>query len=96
MFFDKIYSAIFFNMKYSYISRIRIISAGIFLFAILLIGRLYVLQIVRNDNYIVKADKQYSSSANKVFSRGSIYFSNKDGTLVSAATLKSGFISQNN
>lgn len=79
-------------MKYSYISRIRIISAGIFLFAILLIGRLYVLQIVRNDNYIVKADKQYSSSANKVFSRGSIYFSNKDGTLVSAATLKSGFI----
>lgn len=79
-------------MKNNYILRIRIISLAIFAFALLLIGRLYVLQIVRNDNYINKADRQYSSSANKVFSRGTIYFQNKDKTLVSAATLKSGFI----
>lgn len=79
-------------MKNSHILRIRIISISIFVFALLLIGRLYVLQIVKNDNYINKADRQYSSSANKVFSRGSIYFQNKDKTLVSAATLKSGFI----
>ena len=58
----------------------------------MLIGRLYILQIVRNDTYSTKADRQYSSSSNKVFSRGSIYFQNKDKTLVSAATLKSGFI----
>lgn len=79
-------------MKHSYILRIRIISVAIFLFALLLIGRLYILQIVKNDTYTNKADRQYSSGANKVFSRGSIYFQNKDGTMVSAATLKSGFI----
>ncbi|KND47867.1 MAG: cell division protein FtsI (penicillin-binding protein 3) [Parcubacteria bacterium C7867-006] len=79
-------------MNYSYISRIRLISLSIFLFAILLIGRLYILQIVKNDNYTTKADRQYASSANKTFSRGTIYFKNKDNTLVSAATLKSGFI----
>ncbi len=79
-------------MKQSNISRIRIISFFILFFALLLIGRLYILQIVRNDTYSTKADRQYSSSSNKVFSRGSIYFQNKDKTLVSAATLKSGFI----
>lgn len=79
-------------MKYSYIYRIRFISIGIFIFALLLIGRLYILQIVKNENYTNKADRQYSSSANKIFSRGNIYFQNRDKTLVSAATLKSGFI----
>lgn len=79
-------------MKQSNISRIRIISFFILFFALLLIGRLYILQIVRNDTYSTKADRQYSSTSNKVFSRGSIYFQNKDKTLVSAATLKSGFI----
>ena len=79
-------------MKYSYISRIRFISVCLFFFALLLIGRLYILQIVKNDNYTSKADKQYASSANKIFSRGTIYFENKDKTLVSAATLKMGFI----
>lgn len=37
-----------------------------------------------------KADRQYSSTAKNIFSRGSIFFTNKDGSTVSAATLKSG------
>jgi stage V sporulation protein D (sporulation-specific penicillin-binding protein) len=78
-------------MKFNYFTRIRLISICIFIFATLLVGRLYVLQIVDNDFYINKADRQYSSS-NNVFSRGTIFFENKDGDLVSAATLKSGFI----
>lgn len=77
-------------MNSSFLLRIRIISAFIFLFALLLVFRLYYLQIVEHDVYIDKADKQYLSSSKKIFSRGSIFFSNKDGTLVSAATLKSG------
>jgi cell division protein FtsI/penicillin-binding protein 2 len=73
-----------------HIKRIRIISTFIFLSAILILGRLYMIQIVSHELYINKAERQYSSTAKSIFSRGSIFFSNKDGTLVSAATLKTG------
>ncbi len=79
-------------MKYSHPTRIRLISVCILFFAALLIGRLYFLQIVHHDFYSEKADRQYSSVGNKTFGRGSIFFQNKDGTLVSGATLKSGYI----
>jgi cell division protein FtsI/penicillin-binding protein 2 len=79
-------------MKTNNITRIRIISICILLFALLLIVRLYILQVVDHDTYIDKADRQYTSTAQKIFSRGTISFQNKDGTLVSAATLKSGYI----
>jgi len=78
-------------MKFNHLTRIRIISGLIFVFALVLIGRLYFLQIVDNDTYINKADKQYSSTSSQIFNRGVIFFQNKDSTLVSAATLKSGF-----
>ncbi|KKR31248.1 MAG: Peptidoglycan glycosyltransferase [Parcubacteria group bacterium GW2011_GWF2_39_8b] len=74
-----------------YLIRIRIISGCIFLFTLLILGRLYFLQVVFSDVYKDKADKQYSSRSKSVFSRGSIFFQNKDGSLVSAATLEAGF-----
>src|ERR1700733_6525380 len=78
-------------MKFNYVTRIRIISAGIFLFALLLIGRLYLLQVVNSSVYVAKADKQYSATAGSLFDRGTIYFTSKDGSLVPAATLESGY-----
>ena len=79
-------------MKFNYLTRIRIISICIFIFALLLIGRLYIIQVVNNDFYINKADRQYISTAKTIFNRGSIFFQNKDNSLVTAATLKSGFV----
>ena len=76
---------------FNYSNRIRIISICMFLFAVLLVGRLYILQVVNNDLYIDKADRQYVSASKNIFSRGSIYFQNKDGSLVSGATLEAGF-----
>lgn len=78
-------------MKAPYLTRIRIISILIFSFGLILIVRLYFLQVVNSDFYSAKADRQYVSSAQKIFSRGSIFFTNKDGSLVSAGTLQSGF-----
>ena len=78
-------------MKSNYVLRIRLISIGLFIFALLLIGKLYFLQIVHNDLYVQKADRQYTTTSGNIFSRGSIYFSNKNGSVVSAATLQSGF-----
>ena len=51
-----------------------------------------MLQVVHSDLYSLKADRQYSSSSSGIFSRGSIFFKDKDGSLVSAASLQSGFV----
>lgn len=79
-------------MKSNSSSRITLISFSILFFALLIIARLYFLQIVENEFYQEKADRQYSQSTDNTFSRGSIYFLSKNGEAFGAATLKSGFI----
>jgi stage V sporulation protein D (sporulation-specific penicillin-binding protein) len=79
-------------MKFNHLTRIRFLSFCIFAFAALLVGRLYFLQVMESEMYSSKADRQYQSTSKNVFDRGSIFFQNKDGSLVSAATLRSGFI----
>ncbi len=74
------------------ISRIRLFSVLIVLFALILVGQLYLVQIVRGGEYESKADRQYLQSTYDYYNRGSIYFETKDGETVSAASLKSGFI----
>src|ERR1700693_824451 len=71
--------------------RIRILSIFILALALLFIVRLYFLQVVDNRIYADRANKQYSQAASGIFDRGTIYFTGKDGTLFSAATLKSGY-----
>jgi cell division protein FtsI (penicillin-binding protein 3)/stage V sporulation protein D (sporulation-specific penicillin-binding protein) len=73
-------------------SRITFFSICILLFAILLVGKLYLVQIVSGDDFESKADRQYVQSTYDYFDRGSIYFKTKDGEQVSAATLKNGYI----
>lgn len=72
-------------------SRIRLIAILIVLFSILLFIKLYSLQIIRADDFREKADRQYQKPADN-FNRGTIFFSQKDGTPISAASLKTGFI----
>lgn len=73
------------------ISRIRIISFIIIAFTIVLLGKLYLVQIVHGDEFAERAERQYLRPNDPVFSRGSIFFENKDGTIVGAASLQSGF-----
>lgn len=79
-------------MKSNSSSRITLLSFFILFFGVLVIARLYFLQIVENDFYQSRANRQYSQSEDNTFTRGSIYFSSKDGEIFGAATLKSGFI----
>jgi stage V sporulation protein D (sporulation-specific penicillin-binding protein) len=73
--------------------RIRIITFGIFLFALVLILRLYFVQIVHGEEYARRAENQYiRPTQQSVFDRGSIFFTGRDGTRLSAATLRSGYI----
>ncbi len=72
-------------------SRIRIISVLIFGLAFILIVRLFFVQVINTKVYTARADKQYSTPASNIFSRGAIFFSKKDNTLVAAANVLSGF-----
>jgi len=71
--------------------RIRILSIFVFLVAMVLITKLFFLQIIHKNLYIEKADKQYATPSGDIFNRGSIFFSKKDGSLVAAGTISSGF-----
>lgn len=71
--------------------RVKFLSALIVLVGLLLLVRLYFLQVVYADFYKDRADKQYFSRSVSSFNRGNVYLSDKDGNLISAATLKSGF-----
>lgn len=72
--------------------RIRLISVSILLLALVLVGRLYHIQIANGEEYISKGEAQYVHTVRDLYSRGSIYFTTKDGDLVSAATIQSGYV----
>jgi len=71
--------------------RIKLLGIAICAFALVLVGRLYYVQIVKNQAYTDQADRQYVRKGQSIFDRGSIFFSAKDGNLVSAAVLKTGY-----
>lgn len=79
-------------MRAQFRSRVRIILALVVLAALLIFIRLYFVQIVHGEEYSQKADRQFASGGSGLFDRGAIYFTRKDGTLISAATLASGFL----
>lgn len=81
-------------MTYSFSNspgRIKIISFFIISFALILVLKLFFVQVVHSNTYSDLADRQYATPATKIFERGSIFFERKDGQLVSAATQVSGY-----
>ena len=80
-------------MKINYFQKkVRYIFAAITLFALLMVVRLYFLQVVHGQNYSDKADRQYTTISVETFDRGGIFFQNKNNDLISAASLKTGYI----
>ena len=71
--------------------RIRVLIGVIIAVGLLIVGRLFSLQILDQKAYKEKAQRQYLTPTNESFDRGSIYFTKKDGTTVAAATVASGF-----
>lgn len=62
------------------------------LVGIFLIVRLYYLQVVNGSYYAEKADRQYIHTKSDLYSRGSIYFTTRDGELLSAASVQAGYL----
>ena len=73
-------------------TRIWFLGACFIVLTLVLSAKLYTVQIVNGAAYKERAERQYERPAETPFNPGSIYFTNKDGSLVSAATLKTGFI----
>ena len=72
--------------------RIRLLSVAILLIFVLLVARLFFLQVVKNNYYLDKADRQYQRPSGQLLDRGTIFSHQRDGALVSAATMQDGFI----
>jgi len=77
-------------MRREFRLKLRIFSGLVLVAALLIIVRLYFLQVVHGEDYLLRAERQYQSRED-IFDRGSIYFTRKDGTLISAAAVASGF-----
>ncbi len=73
------------------LSRIRIISFVVVFLALLVIAKLFFLQVVHGSFYSEAANRQYVTPLGNIFERGNIFFTSRNGNIISAATLKSGF-----
>lgn len=74
------------------IIRIRVITGIVLLLAMILLFRLYHLQVNENEFYVDKAERQYVHTKQDLYSRGSVFFTTRDGEKVSAASIRSGFL----
>lgn len=75
----------------AYRIRVRVILGAFIFIALVVILKLYFLQIVHGKEYATKADRQAIRPQAGVFSRGSILFTDRLGKEIAAATLKSGY-----
>ncbi|MDB5237691.1 MAG: hypothetical protein JWL88_793 [Parcubacteria group bacterium] len=79
-------------MRRAFRWRLRIVSGVLVFLALLLVARLYFVQIVHAQEYSLRAERQYVSSSQQLYERGSILFTRKDGAYLSAATVADGFL----
>jgi cell division protein FtsI/penicillin-binding protein 2 len=77
-------------MKQTIVVRARVLSGLFILAALVLIGRLYMLQIMHGDAYVEAAVGQYVEEAPDLEERNDILFTKKDGVEVAAAVMQSG------
>lgn len=71
--------------------RIKILTIIFIFIALLLVVKLYVVQIVKHDDYIALGDRQYIKKNSNINDRGDIFFTKKDGSYIVAATMKDDY-----
>lgn len=71
---------------------IRLLSLFLLLVGAVFIVRLYVVQVVHGEDYRKEGEHQYTATVPHLYDRGEIFFQEKDGKRVSAATIESGYL----
>src|SRR3989344_311428 len=74
-----------------FVQRVRLVALALTFVGALLIFRLYDIQVVKGATYRDRAETQYALSDGHHFDRGSIFFTARTGSLISAATLETGY-----
>ena len=69
------------------LENIWFLNVGVLLFTLILIGKLGYVQIAQGEVYRDKAERQYTLPTGGSFDRGTIFFSEKSGRTISAATV---------
>jgi cell division protein FtsI/penicillin-binding protein 2 len=69
------------------LSNVWLLNSSVLFFTLILILRLGDIQLAQGQAYKDKAEKQYTVSATGSFNRGSIFFQEKSGRKISAATV---------
>lgn len=77
-------------MVSNFSKRIKIVGVLVSVVAILVVSRLFQIQIVKGSYYQEKGKGTYSSKTTNI-DRGVIYFKGKDGELVGGAVMKTGY-----
>ncbi len=72
--------------------RVRLLTVAFCAIAILLVVRLYHIQVLEAAAYQAKAERQYVHTKQDIYSRGSIFFTTRDGELFSAASIRAGYV----
>lgn len=78
------------RMKYNHTLRIHLILLVAVLGALVLLAKLYIVQIQGHETFTTRADKQYEQRTTPLFDRGTIFFTSKDNERRSAATVYEG------
>ena len=79
-------------MRSKFVVRARVLSGLFVLVAVLLMVRLYFVQIVNGEQYRESARGQYVvETDHSIVDRGSIFFTKRDGTPVAAAVMQAGW-----
>jgi len=74
------------------ILRVRTLSVAVICVGLVLTARMYQLQVMQTDEFQAKAESQYVHTSTDLYSRGSIYFTTRDGAELSAAAVQSGYV----
>jgi cell division protein FtsI/penicillin-binding protein 2 len=75
-------------MSSRFVLRVRLLTAALLFMSLAIIAKLYFLQVVHGDEYDRRASAQLVSTRNPLLNRGAIYFTDKDGAPILAATLR--------
>lgn len=79
-------------MRKELVWRIRILTGTVLLLALILIGRLYQLQILNKEVYLERGEEQYVHTVTDLYNRGTVFFTTKDNERIAGATVQSGFV----
>ncbi len=71
--------------------RIKIIMVTVSIVGLIVIVKLFSLQVLNYKKYREKAERQYITPVGSIFDRGNIFFTSKDGTTIAAATVVEGY-----